>query len=236
MFRALHHSSWHLALRVVILGLCASALPWKPISWSSWRTVLVLMWLPEAVWNYVVSVATKDRRFLRASTRRSHSVRLCGLPLRGWAVAPRHFHFTITALTVDWGSSSRAESLRTDLLEKWHPMTVPRWKSRSASVRPFYCQCFSIKNAWLCACFIHLSAACVAEIAKSTHLKGCPHFCMYSVHHQWRPKLRSHWLRRGSGDFFQFQAAFIHQALLGTALTNIVWISYMYCSFTWLVF
>jgi hypothetical protein len=33
-----------------------------------------------------------------------HSVSLCGLPLTGWAiVAPRCFHFTITALTADQG-------------------------------------------------------------------------------------------------------------------------------------
>ena len=61
----------------------------------------------------VVSVATEDRQFLhttRFSTRQSHSVSLSGLPLRSWAVvAPRRFPFTITALTVDQGSSSRAE-------------------------------------------------------------------------------------------------------------------------------
>ena len=75
------------------------------------------------------------------SAQLSRSVRLCGLPPRGWAVvAPRRFHFTIT--TLDQGSSSRAEMGRTDLLERWHPMTVPRWKSLSSSVRPIYCQCF----------------------------------------------------------------------------------------------
>jgi hypothetical protein len=75
---------------------------------------------PEAVWNSVVSVATKDRWFLRFSIRRSCSVSLCGLPLRVWAVvAPRHFHFTITTLTFDQGSSSKR---LTDLLERWHPI------------------------------------------------------------------------------------------------------------------
>ena len=45
-----------------------------------------LLLLPEAVWNLVVWVATDDRRFVCAtcfSTWRSHSVSLCGLPLRG---------------------------------------------------------------------------------------------------------------------------------------------------------
>ena len=139
---------------MVILGLCAAAWPWKPISWCSRQTVIVLTLLPEAVWNSVASVATEDRRFLRTSALRSCFGCLCGLPLRSWAVAaPRCFHFTTIALTVDRGSSSRAEICRTDLLEKWHPMTVPHWKSLSSSVRPFYCQCLSMEFAWLCAHF-----------------------------------------------------------------------------------
>ena len=75
----------HIDLRLV----CSST-----ISGSSGWTVLVLTLLPETVWN-IVKVAT-DLYALQ------HSVvpfcDLCGLPLRGWAVvAPRHFHFTITA-------------------------------------------------------------------------------------------------------------------------------------------
>ena len=129
--RALHHSGQHLAMHMVILGLCAAARPWKPISWSSLFLSAV-----------------------RFSTRRSRSVSLCVLPLCSWAVvAPRRFHVTITALTVDRGSSSRAEIWQTDLLERWHPMTVPRWKSLSSPVGPFYCQCLSMEIAWLCARF-----------------------------------------------------------------------------------
>jgi hypothetical protein len=64
---ALRHSSQRLALSMVILALCTAAQQWKPISWSSRRTVLVLMLLPVVVWNSVVSVATEDRRFLRAT-------------------------------------------------------------------------------------------------------------------------------------------------------------------------
>ena len=37
-----------------ILGLCADARPCKPVSWSSRRTVILLMFLPEGVWNSVV--------------------------------------------------------------------------------------------------------------------------------------------------------------------------------------
>ena len=115
---ALHHSSWRLALNMVILGLCAAARPWKPILWISRQTVIVQTLLSEAVWRSVVSVATEDRWFLCATlftTQQSHSVSLCGLSLRDWdVVAPRRFHFTITALTVDQGSSSRVEIWRTD--------------------------------------------------------------------------------------------------------------------------
>jgi hypothetical protein len=125
-------------------------------------------------WYSVVSVSTNNRRFLhstRFSTQRSPSVSLCRIQLRGWAiVAPRLFHFTITALTVDRCNSSRAKFWQTDLLERWHPMMVPCWMSLSSSVRPFYCQCVSIEIIWLwasakwlkckCKCvldFIHLS-------------------------------------------------------------------------------
>jgi hypothetical protein len=55
---ALYHSSRRFTLHMLILGLCAAARPWKPISRSSRWTVIVLTLLPEAVWNSVVSVAT----------------------------------------------------------------------------------------------------------------------------------------------------------------------------------
>ena len=181
---ALHPSSQRLALHMVILGLCEAAGPCKPISLSSRRTVIVLSLLPEAVWNSVVSVATENRRFLcttRFGTQWSCSVSLCGLQLHGWAVvAPRHFHFTITALIVDRGSSSRAEIFRTDLLERWHPMTVPHWKSLSSSVRLFYCQCPCMDGCVLD--LIHLSATGVAEIVKSTNFKGCQDTFVYIIY------------------------------------------------------
>ena len=133
-WRASHHCWQRLALRMVILGLCAAGHPWKPISRNSWRTVLVLMLLPEAVWNSVVNVATEDRWFLCASA--------LGGPVL-WVCVVYHFP----------GSSSRAESWWTDLLEWWHPMTVPHWKSLSSSVRRFYCQYLSMEIAWLCSRF-----------------------------------------------------------------------------------
>jgi hypothetical protein len=78
-----------------------------------------------------LELSSEDRRFLRTtrfSIRRSRSVSLCGLPLCGWAVdAPSCFHFAITALTVDQGSCNRAEIWWTELLERWHPMTLPHW-------------------------------------------------------------------------------------------------------------
>ena len=47
-----------------------------------------------------------------------------GLPLRGYVVVGlRCLHFTIRALTVDWGRSSRTEIAQTDLWQRWDPMT-----------------------------------------------------------------------------------------------------------------
>jgi hypothetical protein len=136
---ALHQSSQHLALRMVILGLSASALPWKPISWSSQRSV-----------SCVASRGSLELGSECCNWGRSRSVSLCGLPLFGWAVVnPRRFYFTITALTVNRGSSSRANIWRTDLLERWHPMTALCWKSLSS----FYCQCLSMEISWLWAWF-----------------------------------------------------------------------------------
>jgi len=93
------------------------------------------MVLPEVVWYSVVSDTADDGRFLRTtrfSTRRPLSVSLRGLPLCGRAVvAPRRFHFTIIALTVDRGTSSRAEISRTDLWQRWHPMTKSKFKVQS---------------------------------------------------------------------------------------------------------
>ena len=50
------------------------------------QTRIVPMLFPEADWNAVVSAGQHRIRFLRTtcfSTWQSHSVRLCGLPLRG---------------------------------------------------------------------------------------------------------------------------------------------------------
>ena len=83
----LDYSSQHLALYMVILGLCAAARTWKPISWPSRRTLLVLMLLPEAVWNSVVCVATEDRLFLCPSA-------LCGPVLSAFVA----YHFVAEQL------------------------------------------------------------------------------------------------------------------------------------------
>jgi hypothetical protein len=114
----------------------------------------VLLLLPETVWNSVVSVAIEDTQFLSATcfnTRWSHSVSLCGLPLCGWAVvAPRCFHFALTALTV----------------------------YRVCSFYGLTCSTANVCLYRLHGCvldFIHLSASGLAELAKSTNLKGCPH-------------------------------------------------------------
>ena len=98
----------------------------------------------------VVSVANKNRWFLRTmrfSTRRSRSASLYYLPLRDWAiVASRRFHFRNKSIY-------RVDIWWTNLSDRWHPMTVPCWKSLSSSIRPFYCQCLSMEIACLCAWF-----------------------------------------------------------------------------------
>jgi hypothetical protein len=74
-WRALHHSSRGLALRMVILGLCAATRPWKPISWSSWWTVLVLTLLRGNL-ELIVSIAIMDRQVLRTSALFSKAILL----------------------------------------------------------------------------------------------------------------------------------------------------------------
>jgi hypothetical protein len=56
--RDLHHSNRRFALCTVIFDLLAAAQPWKSISVSSRRTVIVLMLLPEVVWNWGQTIFT----------------------------------------------------------------------------------------------------------------------------------------------------------------------------------
>jgi hypothetical protein len=134
----------------------------KPISCSHRRTVHVLTLLPEAVWNSVVSVATKDRWFLRDmyfSTRRSHSVSLCGLPLCGWAgVAPRRFHFNEQNLQL---TRAALAGQKFDKLTCWKGGILwcchveSHWALQCG---PFTCQCLSLEIAGLVAqCYTHVS-------------------------------------------------------------------------------
>ena len=178
---AIHHSNQRLGIVHGDLRLVCGCLAMETNFMKLLiQTVLLLKLLPEAVWNSVVSAAIEDRQSLRAmsfSTRRSRSLSLCGLPLHSWAVvAPRCFHFTITALAVDQGSSSMAE-IWTDLLKRWHSMTVPRWKSLSSST--------ATACLWrLHGCgldFIHLSATVVAESWIHSFEEVSTYFCIYSV-------------------------------------------------------
>jgi hypothetical protein len=169
---------------MVFLCLCAAARPKKPISWSSWRTVIVLTLLPESVWNSVVSVANEDRHIFFAL---QHSaVPFCELV---WPTTSRLSRCCSEKFplhknsTYSWpGQLSRAEIWWTDLLERWHPRTVPCWKSPSSSVSPLYCQCFVWRLHGCGRNCIHLSATGVAEIAESTHLNGFTHTFVYIVH------------------------------------------------------
>ena len=83
---------------------------------------------------------------------------------------------------VNRGSSSRAEMLWTDLFERWHPMTVPHWKSVSSSVRLFYWQCLSMEIAWLCAqLYIPVSNRCGWNSRIHEFEGVSTYFCIYSV-------------------------------------------------------
>jgi hypothetical protein len=88
----------------------------------------------------------------------------------------RHFHFTITALTVDRGSSKQGRNLRNGLVGK-----EAFYDSATLNVTELFSMGHSTANVCLwrlhgCVLnYIHRSATDVAEIAKSTNLKGCPH-------------------------------------------------------------
>ena len=152
---------WHFALYLLMYGLDADARPWKPIPWSSLRTVLELIWRPHEVWRSVAIDSAESWRLLstmRLSIRWPRSIILRGLPLCGWvAVVPNHFHFVIIPLTVDCGIFRSEEISRLDLLHRWHPITVPHWNSLSSWERPilFTNVCRNSLHV-LVSAFIHL--------------------------------------------------------------------------------
>ena len=154
---ALHHCIRRFALHLVMYGLDAAALSWKPIQWSSLSTVLELIWRPHEVWRSVVidsAESWRPLRTMRISIRWPRSVSLRGLPLRGRvAVVPKHFHFLIIQLTVDCGIFRNEEISWLDLLHRWHPITVPRWNSLSSWERPILSQMF-VKTVCMPRCLI----------------------------------------------------------------------------------
>ena len=108
-----------LAVCIVIVSLCAAAWARKPISWSSWCTVLVLMLLQRQFGTllWVMQQMICNFYLLHISALSGPALWVsCGLPLRVLAaVAPRWFHFTIVTLTDDQGRSIQTESTQTDL-------------------------------------------------------------------------------------------------------------------------
>lgn len=90
-------------------------LPWKPMPWSSWHTVLVLILMPEEVWNSAVAPSPACWQLsciMRLSAQHPCSVTLCGLPLPGWvAVVSKYFYFAIIPLTNDCGISRREKKI-----------------------------------------------------------------------------------------------------------------------------
>ena len=169
---ALHHSSQSLALCIGILGLCVAARAWKPI----------VMKLPMNSFcaNFAsrgslglgseFQTASGSNRGQTIFTRCALQHPLCVLPLHGWAIVdPRSFHFTITALTVNQDSSSRAgiwqvASYDSDILK------VTELFSKAILLPMFvYGDCMAVYS------IIYTCQQRVAEIVESTHLKGCPY-------------------------------------------------------------
>ena len=111
------------------LYLCVTARPWKPIHEAPDEQFLCWRCFQRQFGTqlWVLQQRTDDFYTLGASALRSRAVSLCSLTLCGWAVvAPRRFHFTITALIVNWGSTSRANIWGTDV-ESGHS-TVCLWR------------------------------------------------------------------------------------------------------------
>ena len=154
--QASNHCIRCFALHLLMYGLDAAARPWKPIPWSSLRTVLELIWRPNEVWRSVVIDSAESWQPLRTTCLSIHwscSVILCDLPCRDWvSVIPNHFHFVIIPLTVDCGIFRSKEISQLDLLHRWHPVTVPCWNSLS-SWEEFVCLFVENLSACLCACF-----------------------------------------------------------------------------------
>ena len=176
-WRALLHSSQRLAL--VILGLCEAARPWKPISWSFQQTVTVLTLLPKAIWNLKVIVATENRRVMQICVNKRDIYALWSSavvwPTTSWLSRSCSSTFPLhNNSTCSWPGKL--------LLARWHPMMVPRWKSLSSSVRPFYCQCLCMEIAWLCAQFykpVNNGCGWNSQIHQFEGMST--YFCLYSV-------------------------------------------------------
>jgi hypothetical protein len=147
--RVSHHISRQLALCIVISGLCAAAWPRKPISRSSRLTVFVLTLLPRGSLELASEYCNRGQTIVTRYVLQHSAIPFwshSGLLLHCWAVvSPRRFHFTITILTVDRATFSRADIWRTDLLERWHPMTVTELFSKTILMPMFvYGDCVSV--------------------------------------------------------------------------------------------
>ena len=60
-------------------------------------------------------------------------------------------------------------------------MKVPRWKSLSSTIKPFYGQCFSMEIAWLCAQFYTLvSNWCGWNSQIHSFERVSTYFCIYT--------------------------------------------------------
>lgn len=117
---------------------------WKPMPWSSWHTLFVLMLMPGEVWT--LQLLSQQYALF---TGWPCSATLDGLPLYCWvAMISKCFQFAITALTVNCRGK---EFWQTDLFQWWHHIIrALRFIELFITTSPFtnVCRDTALLGAW----------------------------------------------------------------------------------------
>lgn len=105
-------------------GLDAAARSLKPISWSSPHTHLELSWRPHEVWKFVATDSAESCRPLNTK--------------------PICIFWPCSVLLGDWVAvvTESEETSQLDLLQRCHPITVPRWNLLSSWEGPILSKMF----------------------------------------------------------------------------------------------
>ena len=104
--------------------------------------------------EWVLQPRTDDFYVLRASTFGGSVLWACGLPLCGWAiVAPRHFHFTITAYTVDWAVPAGHTFYELTCWKGGIQWRLMAHNNGWNGIKHMETKCLSMEIVWLCARF-----------------------------------------------------------------------------------